>query len=139
MNFENLKKVEEHWRQEGLTLGKRLSEDEIIDAFANFGILFSSDVIEVYSTLNGFDEDEMDSECLSFWTLEKILKEIEPNSEYVYFADFLIDSHHYAFKFKDAEHSTVHVHYSEKERTKIADSFDEFFELYLNNPEKLFA
>lgn len=139
MNYENLRKVKERWKLEGLSLAEPLSEDEIIDAFANLGILLSTEVIEVYSNLNGFNENEMDSEWLTFWTMEKILRENEANSDYVYFADFLIDSHHYAFKFKDAGRSAVYVHYSEEVRAKIADSFDEFFELYLGYPEKLFV
>jgi hypothetical protein len=81
----------------------------------------------------------MDSECLSFWTVEKILRENKLNAEYVFFADFLIASHFYAFKFKAADSSSIYVYYGKNDRHKIADSFAEFFELYLENPERLFV
>lgn len=136
---ENLEKVREKWELEGLNLAEPLSESDVIDSFTSLGISISKDVVEVYSNLNGFDENGMDSECLSFWTIEKILRENEANSEYIYFADFLIDSHHYAFKFENADFSSIHVHYSETSRFKIANSFDEFFELYLKKPDELFV
>lgn len=134
----NLNKVKEKWELDGLNLAEPLSENGVNDSFTSLKISVSKDVIEVFSNLNGFDENGMDSECLSFWTIEKILRENETNSEYVYFADFLIDSHHYAFKFENADFSSIHIHFSETLRFKIADSFGEFFELYLNNPENLF-
>jgi len=79
-----------------LSLAKPLLEAEIIKGFAKLDILLSRDVIEVYSNINGFSKNDIDSECLSFWTIEKIWGENQLNSEYVYFADFLIDSHFYA-------------------------------------------
>lgn len=136
---ENLERVNQLWKRECLKLAEPLSEGEIINIFAELRIPISSDVIKVYSNLGGFDEDDMDSECLTFWTVKKIRHENKANSEHVYFADFLIDSHQYAFKYKNADVSSIHVHYSENERYKIADSFDDFFELYLENPAKLFV
>ncbi len=136
---ENLEKVKEHWKLERLKLAEPLSENEIIAVFAELGILLSSDVIEVYSNLGGFDENDMDSECLTFWTIEKIQRENEANSEYVYFADFLIDSHQYAFKYENPDISSIHVYYSENAKYKIANSFTDFFELYLKNPARLFV
>ncbi len=105
----NLEKVKEHWKLEHLKLAEPLSENEIITIFAKLGILLSSDVIKVYSNLNGFNENDMDSEQLTFWTIEKIQRENETNSEYVYFADFLIDSHQYAFKYENPDVSSIYV------------------------------
>ncbi len=136
---DTLKKVTEFWKQECVNLAKPLLEAEIIKGFAKLDILLSDDVIEVYSNINGFSENDMDSECLSFWTIEKIWGENQLNSEYVYFADFLIDSHFYAFKYENSDVSSIHVHYSENDSYKISDSFDEFFELYLKDPAKLFV
>lgn len=135
---ENLQKVRNYWKKEKLNLAKPLLRFQLFRVFEVLTLQISKDVIEVYSTLNGFDENEMDSECLTFWTIEKILKENKPNSEFVYFADFLIDSHHYAFKFEDGIDSSIYIHYSEKDRPKVASSFAEFFELYLTNTGRLF-
>ena len=139
MLIENLKQVKEHWKQSNLNLAEPLLEKELVDIFANIEIPISREVIEVYSNLNGFNEWEMDSECLTFWEIQKILKENKRKSEYVYFADFLINSHFYAFKFEDANNSSVFASYSENDNRRVADSFDEFFEIYLKNPAKLFV
>jgi len=135
---ENLIKVNQKWRDEELKLALPVLEEEIIEAFTKLGISLARDAVEVYSTLGGFAEDDLDSECLTFWTVEKILRENDFNAEKVYFADFLIDSHWYYFKYKDAETSAIYAGFDETDRYKIADSFDEFFELYLNNINELF-
>lgn len=135
---ETLKQVKTYWQQQRLATGEIFPKNDLIKIFAENRLLVSQDVIEVFSIIGGFDENEMDDECLTFWTLEKILKENEPNSEFVYFADFLIDSHHYAFKFKDGINSSIYIHYSEKDRPKVASSFAEFFELYLTDTSRLF-
>jgi len=135
---DNLIKVNRRWRDEGLELTASRLEEEVIEAFANLGILLARDAVEVYSTIGGFAEDDMDSECLTFWTVERILRENDFNAEDIYFADFLIDSHHYYFKYKNAESSTIYASYGETGRFRIADSFDEFFELYLTDIKGLF-
>ena len=141
MLSENLIKANRKWHDECLKLAQPLSEEEVIEKFTNLGILPARDAIEVYSTIGGMDENDSDSELLTFWTVEKILRENDFNAENVYFADFLIDSHWYYFKYKDAETSAIYVDYLDSNGTsqyKIADSFDEFFELYLNNIKGLF-
>ena len=138
MLSENLIKVNQKWRNEGLSLASPLLEEEVVEAFANLGVLAAKDVVQVYSTIGGFAEDGLDSECLTFWTLEKILRENDFNAEEIYFADFLLYSHEYYFKSKNAESSSIYVRFSETDRFQIADSFDEFFELYLTNIKGLF-
>lgn len=135
---EVLQDVKKYWRVQKLTTGEVFSKNDLIRIFAEHKLLVSQDVIEVFSVIGGFDENEMDSECLAFWTIEKILKENKPNTEFVYFADFLIDSHHYAFKFEDGINSSIYIYYSEKDRPKVASSFAEFFELYLTDTSRLF-
>lgn len=135
---ENLIKVNKKWCAEGLKLAPPFPVREVAGIFADFGITLARDAVEVYSTLGGFADDEMDSECLTFWSPRKILRENEFYAEQVYFADFLIYSHQYYFEYKNSESSTIHISYGETERYKIADSFDEFFELYLKNIKGLF-
>ena len=138
MLSENLIKVNRRWRDEGLALASPPIEEEVIEAFANLGVLLARDALEVYSTIGGFAEDDMDSEHLTFWTVGRILRENDFNAENVYFADFLIDSHAYYFKYKNAESSAIYASYGETGRFRIADSFDMFFELYLTNVKELF-
>jgi hypothetical protein len=135
---ENLIKVNKKWRGEDLKLASPPLEEEVVEAFVQLGIPLARDAAEVFSTLGGFSEDDLDSECLTFWTVEKILRENDFNAEDVYFADFLLYSHEYYFKFKDVKSSVIYVRFSETDRVQIADSFDEFFELYLTNIKGLF-
>lgn len=115
---ENLKKVGELWRKEGLNLANPLSEKEVINTFANLGVLLSKDGIEVYSNLGGMVDWGTDSVCFSFWTIEKLIEENEVNSELVFFADFLIHSHLYGFKFENESISSIHIYYGENEIKK---------------------
>lgn len=138
MLTENLGKVNRIWAQEGLELDKSLSEVEVIETFANLKILISKDVVDVYSNLGGMTDWGTDAICFSFWTIDKIVEENKSNSGLTFFADFLINSHLYGFKFKDEDVSSIHIYYGENDIEKIADSFDEFFENYLTKPEKYF-
>ena len=138
MLSENLIKVNKKWRDEGLKLAATYLEEEIKEAFTNLGVLLADDAVQVYSTIGGFAEDDMDSECLTFWTVEKILRENDFNADKIYFADFLIESHRYYFKYKNAEKSEIHVSYDTEVVYKIANSFDGFLELYLTNIKGLF-
>jgi hypothetical protein len=135
---ETLNLVKTNWKQQGLNLIELRSKDKLIKILSKFNILASEEFMEVYSIINGFDENDMDSEGLSFWPIEKILRGNKPNDEYIYFADFLINSHWYGYKNKWPNNSMICIHYSESERPKVADSFNEFFELYLKNQMKLF-
>ena len=134
----NLKKITQLWKRDGLSLAEPFSAEEIVAGFNKLGVIFSKDVVEVFSSIGGFAEEDLDSECMTFWTIEKIFKENIENSAYIFFADYLIESHRYAFKYANADISSIYVCYSETDRTKVADSFAEFFELYLTKTEKLF-
>ncbi len=134
---EVLGKVIESWKNQELNLAKPLSENEVVKSFSNFEITFSQDVIEVYSNFGGFEQDELDNEHFTFWTVKKILQENKQNAEYINFADFLIYSHLYAFKFENTENSAIYACFDD-DRFKVADSFAEFFEIYLKNVGSLF-
>ncbi len=133
-----LQKVINNWKKEGLKLEKPLSSIELNKNFINSNILPSKEIIELYSEFNGFAEEELDSECMTFWTIKKIVAEHQKDSQYVVFADFLIDSHWYSFKANDENTASVYLYYGDDDTTKISNSFAEFFEFYLTEPSKLF-
>lgn len=95
-------------------------------------------MIEVYSRLGGMVDDDLDSICFTFWTIEKILERNKQDSEYIFFADFLLDSHWYGFKCENEDVSSIHIHLGGNQFEKLADSFDEFFENYLTRPEEYY-
>jgi len=98
--------------------------------------------LDVFSILNGFVDDRMDGECFVFWSIDKMLTESSRyyinDATFVHFADFLIDSHTYAFKQNETDFVSVHCHYSNNYVVKLADSFEEFFEYYLTDTVRLF-
>ena len=112
-----------------------------MERFSALGFHANVEILKVYSTLNGFADDEMDNECLTFWPVRKILLENAASrvreTGYVHFGDFLIDSHTYAFSAHSSENTIVYCHWDERDEVKIADSFDEFFDYYLSEPMKL--
>ncbi len=135
---ENVKEVEQLWKNQELTLAKPFSENDLLESFANLEIVLSKDVIDVYTNLGGMADDNMDAICFTFWTVEKVLSENKPNSKLIFFADFLIYSHLYGFRFENENISSIHIYWGENQIEKIADSFDEFFENYLTKPERYF-
>lgn len=138
MLIENVKKVEHIWKSESLSIAKPLSKNAVIESFAKLNIQLSKDVIEVYSNIGGMIDENMDSTCFSFWTFERILAENKPNSELVFFSDFLINSHWYGFKFENEKTSSIHIFWAENQIENIADSFNDFFENYIVNPGKYY-
>lgn len=138
MLIENVKKIEQIWKNEGLKIDEPLSENDAVKSFANLNILISKEVTEVYSNIGGMIDENMDSTCFSFWTFERILAENKPNSELIFFADFLINSHWYGFKFENEKASSIHIFWEENQIEKIANSFDDFFENLIINPEKYY-
>lgn len=141
MLAETLERVRSHWVSENLGLACPLNRDALFERLLTVGVRATPEVLEVFSTLNGFAEDDMDSECLSFWTVDKIVRENQlgwvKDRHYVHFADFLIDSHTYAFKIDDSGSTSVYCHWDSSYIVKISESFQTFFEYYLFDTPRL--
>jgi hypothetical protein len=136
---ETPRRVRLKWIQEELQVGPEVSAGEVVDAFAELGILAPDEVVSVFTVLNGFEESQMDSGCFEFWTLAKIMRENRPNQRFIAFADFLIESHRYALDTETACQTTIYACFSTTSFEAVAGSFEEFFEIYLNDASRLFA
>src|SRR5688572_19910623 len=90
--------VLKQWNAEDLRPNDPLSADDASLQFESIGVNANTEVLEVFSQLNGFDDGLMDNHCINFWSIDKIKLENRRNSDVVEFADFLIDSHRYGFK-----------------------------------------
>lgn len=134
---EKLEKAIKRWHEENIKLSPPNSEQQIIDCFLEIKSLISKDVLELYSNFGGMFDEGMDESLLSIWTLEQIKKENSTVSELTFFADFLIDTHRYAFKYENENTSSVYCDYETSEFLKIADSVEQFFDLYLANPNEI--
>ncbi len=85
------------------------------------------------------EEGYSDSFMWSLWSLDRIVSEnLNYSRPHILFADFMIHSYFYCFKYEDAEISSVYVDYfNEEEPHRVADSVENFFELYLSDPQKI--
>ncbi len=82
-------------------------------------------------------DGDMDESLLSVWTLAEIKERNSPLSSLTYFADFLIESHRYAFKYENVNISSVYSNHETDDFIKVADSVEQFFDLYLTNPNEI--
>lgn len=125
----------EKWKGENLKITEPCSEEQIQNSFNKISKPISKDVLQVYTIFGGLADCEMDSNLFSFWTLEQLVNEnLEFKTEFTLFGDFLIFSHLYAYKYENENISSVYTDYGINEYTKISESVEEFFDLYLTNP-----
>jgi hypothetical protein len=139
---ETLAKVWARWDAESLGPIPSLDDAQLRNKLDILGVEASDEILQVFSYLNGFDDDEMDSECFSFWSIDRMIEEnsqpaVSRDRSFVHFADFLIFSHTYAFKQNTSELVSVYCHYDYDCIRKVADSFEEFFGYYLTTDQKL--
>ena len=135
----SIERVLAKWRADSVRLLPPCDEVKVIEVLSSFGHLLSRDVVDLYCATGGMPDGETDSLCFSLWPLDRVASE-NPEHELggILFADFLIDSHVYLFRYRDAEVSSVHVEYGTGEGPqRVAGSVDEFFELYLNRPAEV--
>ena len=130
--------VLKRWREEGIRLLPPMEETDVIAAMAKTGRKVSRDVVSLYCATGGMEDGEMD-ELFSLWPLERVVSESSCYGRpHIPFADFLINSHFYCFRYESAERSSVCVDYlNGEEPERVAGSVSEFLELYLREPGKL--
>lgn len=134
---EKLAEVIEKWRRENVKPSPPKSEKKIVECFLAIERSLSKDVLEFYSICDGTIDEKMDNSLLSVWSLETVVKENSTVSKLTYFADFLIESHRYAFKYENENTSSVYSDWETSELIKVADSVERFFDLYLTKPNEI--
>jgi len=133
----NIEKVMDKWRREDTKFLPPMIEAEVVSRLSCLGRQISRDVIQLYCVTGGMADGEMDSVMMWLWPLEHVVAEnANTEGQLLYFADFLIDSYRYFLKYESAGVSSVYVEDTTEPR-KVADSLDEFFRLYLSDPDKI--
>ena len=127
------------WRVDGISMLPPADEVGVIEALDKTGRRYSRDVVALYCATGGMPNGESDSHLWSLWSLEQVVSEnLCYERPHLLFADFLIHSHLYCFRYEDEEKSSVLMDYSSDEEPELlAGSVGEFFELYLRNPGEL--
>jgi hypothetical protein len=129
----------QNWQREGVSLLAPLEVASITAAMEGVGRKYSSDVVGLYLITGGMKEGEEDARCFSLWSIDRLIAE---NSSYkrphILFADFLIASHFYCFRYQSEQLSSVCVDFLNEQEPKIvAASVAEFFDLCVRDPGKL--
>lgn len=127
------------WQRQNIILLPPVKEADVIARLRETGRNYSRDVIALYCATGGMKDGETDSHAWSLWSLNRVISEsLGYDRPYILFADFLIDSHLYCFRYESDDRSSVCVDYfNGEEPALVADSVSEFFELYLRSPREL--
>jgi len=135
--------VKTHWLRQGIKLRPGASESEVTNFEAKYDVCLPEDMREVFAVVNGFDNrngDEVDNDMTTFFSLEEIERLnasawgiAAATESYFVFADWSISAHVYAVRLsKDcAASGTVVVVYNSL--VKVAASFTEFMQAYLED------
>ncbi len=129
----------ENWRREGVNLLSPEQAAAVIAALNKTGRKYSRDVVDLYCATGGMKDGGMDSLLFSLWTLDRVVSESSNyEHQFIPFADWLINSHFYCFKYENEESSSVYVDLLNGDEPQcLATTLSEFFELFLTAPEKI--
>jgi hypothetical protein len=145
-----LERLAAFWRAHGTSPGSGASEDEIRAFEARHGVRFPSDLRTYFATLNGManGRDDMDDEMVGFWRLADAATAHEDNpragtvekSQCFVIADFMIGSHFYVAQLSGSAQSVTPILVDTgTELIPLAESFEEFVELYLERDRALYG
>src|SRR5580765_6774322 len=124
------------WRNGGVRLNSPASEGELARLAEFLGTPIPDDLLALYSAANGMEDYATDLWHVSFWSIDRIIRErhtIERDGRsWVAFADFLISS--WCFRILPTnERTAVLAEGSDEE----FESLGQFFERYARDPESL--
>jgi hypothetical protein len=133
------------WLHQGIKLRQGATESETAAYEAKYDVCLPQEMREFFAVVNGFDNrsgEEVDNDMITFFSLEEIKPlnaldwGIASSAEsFFVFADWSISAHVYAvclFKDGTATGPVVVVYDS---LVKVADSFGEFLQAYLEGNE----
>jgi SMI1/KNR4 family protein SUKH-1 len=131
------------WQAAGTVVGEGASGADIRSFEAKFNVELPDDVRAYLKRVDGMASRDYPEDLIRFWQLNEF--ECARASEgqgavfvgWLVFADFLIDSHFYAFRAGRSSAGEVAIGGGE-ELLPVASSFAEFIDHYLHDPMKLF-
>lgn len=127
----------ERWKLEDVVLLPPSEESVVRAKLDTLGRQYSRDVVALYCATGGMED--CDSHMWSLWSLERVIAEnARYGRPYILFADFLIDSHCYCFRYENEESSSVAIEYfTGAEPETVAESVTEFFEIFIRDAAQL--
>ena len=137
----NVEALIRNWRRDGVRLLPPRDEGEVRETLGRAGRPVARDLVALYRATGGMEDGEMDGECLTLWTPERVAEENSAHARTpLLFMDFLINSHAYGAQYEDEETSSVYIdHYGAAPARRVAESLDDFLRLCLTDPQKIFV
>jgi hypothetical protein len=134
------------WQVMDTSLLPPATVEEVGEAFARLDARVSQDVLKLYSLTGGMGHECKYGDIWRLWSLDELrLPRVDvPHTTerpLVYFADYFIESHLYAFHFESDEHSSVHMSADRADYAphEIAGSVEEFLQALICHPASVDA
>ncbi len=135
-----IRDVIKSWDTGKVSLNPGASQAQLDALEWELGFKFPYDFKQFYTTLNGFQDFEMEGNMFSVWSISRILQECEDagNTGFIGFCDFLINSHIIGFQ-KESE-GVFKKYWSPDmfEFVKVTGSFQETIMLIHQNSELIY-
>jgi hypothetical protein len=137
--------LKRYWLRHGIKLNRGASEDGLAAFEAKYHVRLPKDMREYFAAVNGFDGSEhwmTDGNVITFLALNemKSLSEswspkIADAASYFVFADYSLSAHVYAIRLSNdsKDDNSVVVAYDEENIVKVASSFSDFVQGYLED------
>lgn len=91
---QSLLNVASMWRAEGVEVLPPLDVPEVRELLAATQRKITPDVFEVYCTIGGMAEGQMDNACFSMWPPQDVVRRSsEEGLPHLFFGDFFVESH----------------------------------------------
>lgn len=135
--MKSLEILVDRWNTEDVDALPPYGEAIVRATFLEAGFEPAQDLINLYCTIGGMDM--FDNAFWRLWPLSDVdARKSEANSFGVLFSDYMLDCWAYRVKPNDANTSSVYVDYFDaRDPIRLAMSFEEFFDQFVENAERL--
>lgn len=123
------------WQAEGLELAQPIAADEVRRVWSEFETELSADVLQLYSTIGGFQDYTFDEDFFwSLWPWDWLQeRNREDRGAGVMFCDHSIGIETWELRYEDSKHSSVWS----SDGKQTAPTLESFLNLYLQDPSQL--
>lgn len=135
---DKLNKLIPLWTRQGVNLNTGISIENLKKLEADFVFSFEEDFNTYMTKMNGFADFDSDEAWFSFWSQNRMREENEDGShpkDVIWFSDYLINICSFGFHKTDKK---IYAHHQTIEGIEhVANSFSEFIDIYLQDPNLL--
>jgi hypothetical protein len=112
------------WREDEVKLNPPATAADFEKAEVVLNFNFPDDFKALYTAVNGFEDCDWQKHMFSFWSLDRIIEEINEQSDFIGFCDFLLMSNVICFKRGSQGIFREYPSTGEKDHNPIAQKFE---------------